>query len=116
MIRLHNPPKGAAALQHLCVTPAGEYHKLRDIILKHIPACKIAGLAALGLQLLSLMVSCSLYYAEGRPPSQARLDHRSLDNRHPYHPVDYETASNVSVRTVRISPAWSPKQECLCTL
>lgn len=65
--------------------------------MKHIPACKIAGLAALGLQLLSLMVSCSLYYAEGRPASQPRLDQRSLDPRHPYHQPDYETGSQVSL-------------------
>lgn len=72
----------------------GEYKKLRDVVLKHIPACKIAGLATLGLQLLALMVSCSLYYAEGRPVIQTqRLDHRALDNRGPYHHLEYDAGS-----------------------
>lgn len=46
---------------------AGEYSKIRDVVLHHIRACKMIALATLGLQLLALMVSCSLYYAESKP-------------------------------------------------
>lgn len=68
----------------------GEYAKLRDIVLHHIHACKIIGLSTLGLQLLALMVSCSLHYAENTP-------------RHEYRPVpvrahDCESASQISAQ------------------
>jgi hypothetical protein len=103
---------------NIWLMPAGEYAKLRDIVMKHIPACKIVGLATLGLQLLSLMVSCSLYYAEGRPAPQHRLDPRALDNRgHLYHDV-YETGSQQGSHAVRITCTyhWSVMPLChLCS-
>lgn len=51
----------------------------------HIQACKFIALGTLGLQLLALMVSCSLYYAENKP----HYEYRVL-------PPDFESASQVN--------------------
>eukprot|EP00892_Ulva_mutabilis_P011099 jgi/Ulvmu1/8361/UM042_0067.1 len=63
----------------------GEYAKLREMVLHHIRACQMVALATLGLQLLALMVSCSLYYAENKPHYEYRVLH-----------ADYESASQVA--------------------
>eukprot|EP00892_Ulva_mutabilis_P006589 jgi/Ulvmu1/4301/UM002_0022.1 len=68
----------------------GEYAKLRDMVLHHLYTCKIIGLSTLGLQLLALMVSCSLYYAENKPRYEYRAVHAE--------PHDYESASQVSAQ------------------
>jgi hypothetical protein len=59
---------------------------MRDLVIKNLRACQLAALATLGLQLLALLVSCSLYYAESRP----RLEYRVLQQ------LDYDTASQSS--------------------
>jgi hypothetical protein len=65
---------------------AGEYAKLRALVVDNLRACQLAGLGALGLQLLALLVSCSLYYAENKP----RLDYTVLRQ------LDYDNASQAS--------------------
>lgn len=69
--------------RHSC---AGEYAKMRDIIVHNLRACQFVGLATLALQLLALLVSCSLYYAESRP----RLEYRVLQQ------LEYDNASQAS--------------------
>ena len=66
---------------------AGEYEKMRQLVLDNLRACQLIGVSTLGLQLLALLVSCSLYYAESRP----RLEYRTLQQH------DYESASQRSV-------------------
>ena len=59
---------------------------MRELVLDNLRVCEFAGLTTLGLQLLALLVSCSLYYAESRPSLQ-------------YHVLqqhDHESASQVS--------------------
>lgn len=80
----------------------GEYAKLRDIVMHHIHACKIIGLSTLGLQLLALMVSCSLHYAENTP----RQEYRPVPARH----HDFESASQISVQVCSFH-SYSVRQE-----
>lgn len=62
----------------------------------HIRACKIIALATLGLQLLALMVSCTLYYAENKPYYERLI-------------ADYESASQVSCHF----PVWPVSHQCM---
>ena len=59
---------------------------MRALIVENLRACQFAGLATLGLQLLALLVSCSLYYAESKP----RLEYRVLQQ------LEYDNASQAS--------------------
>lgn len=80
------------ALAHRCLPltshtnvsdAAGEYDKLKHLVMHHLRACKIIALATLGLQLMALMVSCTLYYAENKPYYERLI-------------TDYDSASQVS--------------------
>ena len=95
LVHREDGPSHAPALVLLVIVClfAGEYAKLRALVVHHIYACKLIGLSTLGLQILALMVSCSLYYAENTP----RYEYRAVAME----PQDYETASQISVQVCK---------------